>query len=320
MHTSGKLETLHQVRDAINELLREVRRTENIRKLTRYGELLDRLEKAGLDVSQYRPDESFWFYSADGQVRLRGDEFVSVAIPALRFIDRRISEETALMAKESRLPADIEEERKRLLARLIDAYLVSPTVIHVLGYDGALHLHHEGIVGDNEVDLSHLRALHHDGLIILTPGRRNAEYEITIPTSTLKRLSVEEPQSVEASSGEERQERLIAGSVFNQVFNAPVGNIAQNSPISSLTVNQGSETGDWDRLITALKEAGLTDQGIEEITAALEDDEVGEGSEKLGPKVRDVLSRIALDASGQLAAQGALALPSVISALQSFVG
>jgi hypothetical protein len=316
-----RLERLYQIHDLMGGLLREVRHRVDVRKCKSFEGLLDQMESLGYEVDSFRlRDASVRLsYSNPSTLILNGDAFVGSAIPAFRFVQRRLIEEIKLAEIGRKMPKEIIDDRKQLLAKLVDAYLVDQSPIMVLMADDELHMYHAGFTSDRVVEKSHLDALHKDGLILMEGTSQGAGWEITIPTSTLAALADEDEQALAAPSGEDRQQQLAESVTFNNHFYAP-SNVAQKSSGIHQEINVGVQAGDLGSLVDAMREIGMTQRGIEELTKALEEDERELGRRGIGPKVKAFFGEVTVDATGDLLVDGLKALPFVAAAVSSWAG
>lgn len=70
--------------------------------------------------------------------------------------------------------------------------------------------------------------------------------------------------------------------IFNQTFNAPINNLAQNSSNFSQNITNNIQQGDFESLKNYLQEIGIDDNDIEELKNAIEKDDKPIENQKLG--------------------------------------
>lgn len=337
--SSHRLETLFRIRDRLGSMSNPNLGELSEDRIKPYEELLNRLQELGEDVEDFRIVASDWkparmrFESGglatvytgplDGTEELVVSKAVFKArlLEAYRFVERTIERERSEVASQKKTPTDILDERNHVLATLVDAYLQDQSDIHVLGADGGLHFHHPGLPKGFTTNLSHLEALGRSGKIILTPGSKRSTWKIGIPDALLTELHQQDQHSMEEPHGPSRIEEIARGQVLQQYFFGGSHNVAQGSSDFSQSIEKGVRAGDLPALIRALQDVGITDQGIDQLKAALRSDEEEAGQRTVGKRVRGFFAELVQDTAGKLVSSEATkALPQIIDAVQAFVG
>lgn len=334
----ARSETLYRARDRF-QLLGQVSKGEIDRATVhKFEEHLDRLESVGGEIEDFRIRESDWYRSrivsstggvaqlrvepdADAPLVVSRTNFLGHVAEALSYVNRAINLEGSRNMSQKKSAKEILDERNRILATLIDAYLIEQSDIHIVSGDGTHNFLHTGIPRGFKADMSHLEALSRDGKIILIPGSRRGYWKINIPTSVLTQLYRFEPETVESEQGEGRVEGLMSSGVLNQYFYGPVGNVAHGNHQVTQSADMRAGTKDLSFLLNTLNELGMTDQGIDGLKQAIAEDQDESGGYRLGNSVRAFIAATATDTSGQLIAAGAIsAFPSVLTTIMQFFG
>jgi hypothetical protein len=222
------------------------------------------------------------------------------------------------MEAQKKTSRDVISERKRILATLVDAYLVDQSPSHVLQTSDGTIFHHPGLPRGFTAEMSHIDALGADRQLIVTPGAKRYERKINIPTSLLVELDTQEQEALGEPAGQARVDRLAASQVFNQHFHAPVSNVAQGSSHVRQHATMGIQAGDLAASIERLRAIGVPLQDIRDLEQELEADH--------DPAVRrdrvwGWFARFAT-AVGSGTASGVLSeqLPQVTTAIAAYVG
>lgn len=161
------------------------------------------------------------------------------------------------MEIEKRTPGSILDERSRLLATIIDAYLQSPEeiLVHHVG-DGEIGYFHPNWPRGYSPNISHVKALATADQIDLTLMPKN-DWAINVPNRTLQAFESQDTQAVGAEAGEDRVEKLMGGHTINQFIYGGSHNIANASTDFRQELNVGPSAEDIATLITSLQSLGI---------------------------------------------------------------
>jgi len=281
-----------------------------------YYDELDRLDAMGQDTSDFRFSDHDWFRSSivsdwgpittvyagtppdSAPLVVSKHTFQARCYEAIRFVVRLIQQEERILASAQKSPSDILDERSRVLATIIDAYLQDQSEILVwqAGDDELLFSHPAWPTGYSP-EFSYVKALARDGKIDFTPESQKGTWTINVPSATLLTFQVEDPSAVAANEGPERVDALMAGTVINNTFYGGSHNVASASRDFSQSIATGINQGDHAAFEARLLALGLAAEDIEGLSTALAVDKREAGRLTFGEKAQNWIGAFSVRAS-----------------------
>lgn len=335
-----RLEILHRVNRRLIELSTDDLGEKNRGFIEEYHHELMRLAKLGDEVSEFFVQSQDWspkrlHHGSSGTAYyigpLTGHEELIVSRtrferrfrPALHHVNWLIQqEESRVMEKQSKTSLAVVEERGRLLATLIDAYLQHQQAFLTLMSDGRKIIHHPGLPRGLEPNWSHVEGLAHDGWLILTPGSKRHTWTIDIPTQTLVAVETNTPDVTRAPAGKQRIEN-IKTQVINYFYGGS-HNVAAGSSHVTQTITHGVQPADLPSLLTALRDIGVSEDDLDNLKTMIEAPAPEGADRSTGDRAKAwfggyVTSTIA-GASGMGLAAATERIPQVAKCIEAFAG
>lgn len=268
-----------------------------------YHHELERLTAIGEDVSEFymRPDDwspqrvhdgpgGISYYSerltGDGNLVVTRTRFERRFRPALQYVYRRIRHEEAKITAEqpAKPPSAVVEERSRLMAMLIDAYLRSQESFLARASDGQVKIYHPGLPGNLIPNWSHVEALAHEGRLILSPSAKPRTWTISIPTHVIEAVEAGVPDISKAPAGQRRLEDIRTQVINN--FYGGSHNVAAGSSNVNQTITQGVRPADLPSLLAALRELGVGEAELDTLETMIESPEPEDADRTVGERAR----------------------------------
>lgn len=335
-----RLEVLQRVHRQLVELGADILGEKDRRLIEEYHQELNRLAEFSNDVSKFFVQPQDWspkrlhhgqgvstYYSGP----LTGHEELVVPRscferrfrPALQHVHWLIEQEEAkTMTEQAKKPSAVVEERSRLLATLIDAYLQHQQAFITLISDGRKVVHHPGLLRNLEPNWSHIEALSHDGWLILTPGSNQHSWTIDIPTQTLVAVETSTSDVAQAPAGKQRVE-----DIKTQVINYFYGgshNVAAGSSYVTQTIAQDVRPADLSSLLAALRELGVSDDDLGQLETMVESQSPGDADRSAGDRAKAWFASYAMAAIAEASGTGLAAaverMPQIARSIEAFAG
>ena len=216
-------------------------------------------------------------------------------------------------------PSQVLSDRNRLLATLVEAYLVQQDDFREWSPgDDDKWLFHPALPGGHIIpNWSHVYALAREALLVREPERQPGAFRISLGSSVLRGL--DSASSVQPADTTELRRATAEQIVINVTGGS--ANIAVQSSHFTQTVTNEVKAGDVQGLLDALGSLGIHESHRAELESALSDeaDLAGRGA-RARRWFGDYLSRAASGATGTGLYAAAGQWPSIQQAIEAFVG
>lgn len=335
-----RLEVLQRVHRQLVELGADILGEKDRRFIEEYHQELNRLAEFSNDISEFVVQPEDWspkrlhhgqgastYYSGPltgrEELVVPRSRFERRFRPALQHVHWLIEQEKAkTMAEPSKKPSAILEERSRLLATLIDAYLQHQQAFITLMSDGRKVIHHPGLPRSLEPNWSHIEALSCDGWLILTSGSNHHSWTIDIPTQTLVAFETNASDVALAPAGKQRVE-----DIKTQVINYFYGgshNVAAGGSHVTQTITHNVRPADLSSLLVALRELGVSDDDLSYLEATVKSPSPEEADRSAGDRAKAWFASYATaaiaGASGTGLAAAVERMPQIARSIEAFAG